>query len=405
MMPREAIERAVAEREQAMVRFLETVVDMDSPTENKALADAVGDVFQARAEALGLAAARERHDDVADTRLCRHRAPGEKARPRVLMIGHFDTVYAAGTAAARPFRLEGDRAFGPGALDMKGGLTVGIFALEALRAALGTIPCDVTFILNGDEEIGSPRSRHAIFEEARRHDLALVLEPGRPGPAVTVGRKGVGLFSLTVTGREAHAGAEPENGVNAVVEAAHKIIAIDRLNDPAAGTIVTAGVVQGGTKPYVVPAMTRIEVDCRVGSAEEQARVERALAGIAARSVLPGALTALSGGFHRPPMEASDASLAYVRRLQAVAGSVGYPLGAATTGGASDGNLTAAAGLATIDGLGVHGARAHSPDEFIEIASLAAKCRVLACFLAELACGDAQPKGPAIAAAISAPRR
>lgn len=384
-MPHEGIVRAVAACAPSMLSFLESVVNMDSPTEDKVLADAVGDRFQARAESLGLAADRDIQTAFADNRICRHRAAGAGLRPRILMIGHFDTVYAAGTAAARPFRIDGARALGPGALDMKGGIVVGLFALEALRAVLGRIPCDVTFILNGDEEVGSPRSRAVILEEAKHHDLALVLEPGRPGPAVTVGRKGVGIFRMAISGREAHAGAEPEKGINSIVEAAHKILAVQALNDPDAGTIVTPGVVHGGTKPYVVPGNASLEVDCRVGSAAEQLRIETAMAEIAAASAVDGTGTRLSGGFHRPPMQAGAATMAYVGRLQRVAAEAGFPLGTGTTGGASDGNLTAAAGLPTIDGLGVHGGRAHSPDEFIELASLEAKCRVLACFLAEIA--------------------
>jgi glutamate carboxypeptidase len=384
-MPREAILRAVAARAPAMLLFLESVVNMDSPTEDKVLADKVGDMFQARAESVGLSATRDAQADFADNRICWHRAAGTGPRPRVLMVGHFDTVYEAGTVAHRPFRIDGDRALGPGALDMKGGLTVGLFALEALRAALGAIPLDVTFIFNSDEEVGSPRSRRIILEEAGRHDLALILEPGRPGPAVTIGRKGVGIFRIAIEGREAHAGAEPEKGINSIVEAAHKILAIQALNDPLAGTIVTPGVVHGGTKPYVVPGTTKLEVDCRVGSAAEQARIEAAMATITSSTAIAGTRSALSGGFHRPPMEASEKSMALVGRLRAIATEVGFPLGAASTGGASDGNLTASAGTPTIDGLGVHGGRAHSPEEFIEIASLEAKCRVLACFLADLA--------------------
>lgn len=148
---------------------------------------------------------------------------------------------------------------------------------------------------------------------------------------------------------------------------------------------MTPGVVAGGTKPYVVPGLTRLEVDCRVASAAEQARIEHAMAAITASATVPGTRATLSGGFHRPPMETSPAAMEFIARLQAVARTVGYPLGTATTGGASDGNLAASAGLPTIDGLGVHGGRAHSEEEFIEIASLEAKCRVLACFLAELA--------------------
>jgi glutamate carboxypeptidase len=380
---RAAIAAEVAARAPAALRFLEAVVNMDSPTEDKALCDRVGDVFEAKAASLGFACDRDMQTEFADNRICRHRAPGAAAR--VLMVGHFDTVYAAGTSRDRPFRVEGERALGPGALDMKGGLTIGLFALEALQAALGRIPVDVTFILNGDEEIGSPRSRKVIMEEAKRHDLALVLEPGRPGPAVTVGRKGVGIFRIAVEGTEAHAGAEPEKGVNSIVEAAHKILAIQALNDRDAGTIVTPGVVHGGTKPYVVPGHTQLEVDCRVWSAGERARIESAMADVAASVTVPGTRARLSGGFHRPPMELSEAGATHVERLRQVASEMGFPLGTATTGGASDGNLTAAAGTPTIDGLGAHGGRAHSPEEYVEIVSLEAKARVLAAFLADLA--------------------
>lgn len=384
-MRHEPIVSAVALRRSAMLRFLEEIVNMDSPTEDKALSDRVGDVLQAKAESLGMVCSRDRQPDFADNRICRFQSARGKGRPRVLMIGHYDTVYAAGTAGQRPFRIEGGHAAGPGVLDMKGGLTVGLFALEALKAASDALPLDVTFIFNSDEEVGSPASRKVVLEEAARHDLALVLEPGRPGPALTIGRKGVGIFKLEVDGVEAHAGAEPEKGINSIVELAHKVLAVQALNDPAAGTIVTPGVVSGGTKPYVVPGRAELVVDCRVGSAAERDRINAAMAEIAAKSWVRGTTARLSGGFHRPPMEATAASMAFVQHLRDVAAELGFPLGMATTGGASDGNLTAAAGTPTIDGLGPHGARAHSSEEHIELNSLEAKCRVIACFLASLA--------------------
>jgi glutamate carboxypeptidase len=383
-MPHEPLVRAVAERQQAMLAFLADVVNMDSPTEDKALTDLIGDVFEAKARSLGAACSRDPQPDHGDNRICRF-ASGRSGAPKVLIVGHFDTVYAAGTVRERPFRVEGERALGPGALDMKGGLTIGLFALEALKAVRGAVPVDVTFVFNSDEETGSKRSRQVILEETVKHDLALILEPGRPGPSLTIGRKGVAIYGIDVQGVEAHAGTEPEKGINSIIEMAHKILAIQALNDPALGTTVTPGVVSGGTKPYVVPGRAALEIDCRAPSLSERDRIDAAMKEIAARSSIPGTTARLSGGFHRPPMVASDAAMDYVRRLQEIAGAVGFPLGTATTGGASDGNLTAAAGTPTIDGLGVHGGRAHSAEEFIEIESLEAKCRVLACFLADLA--------------------
>ncbi|MBS7699862.1 MULTISPECIES: M20 family metallopeptidase [unclassified Chelatococcus] len=384
-MRRDAIIAAVTAREEAMQAFLRHIVDMDSPTEDKRLSDAVGAVLEAKAQSLGMHVTRDPQAYFGDNLVCRAIPTHKSNAPRVLLVGHFDTVYAAGTVAERPYRLDGDHAYGCGIYDMKGGLTIGLFALEALASVRGEIPLPVTFIFNSDEEIGSPKSRRVIEEEAARHDLALILEPGRPGPALTIARKGVGIFRLTVDGREAHAGAEPEKGINAIVEIAHKTLAIQALNAPDLGTTVTPGVITGGTKPYVVPGQASLEVDCRVPSEDEQNRILRAMDAISASISVPGTSTRLSGGFHRSPMEPTARAMAYVRQLQAIADAVGYPIGAEPAGGASDGNLTSAIGTPTIDGLGPHGGRAHSPEEFIELGSLPAKCRLLACFLDELA--------------------
>ena len=382
----DALSGAVEARRSAMIGFLERIVNMDSPTEDKELSDRVGDVLEEKARSLGMTCSRDAHADFADSRICRllPRAPAD-GLPRVLLIGHYDTVFAAGTVRERPFRIDGETAFGPGVYDMKGGLTVGLFALEALGEVFDELPFAATFIFNGDEEIGSPSSRTVILDEASRHDLALVFEPGREGPSIVSTRKGVGIFHLDVDGVEAHAGIEPEKGANSIVEMAHKVVAINALNDPAVGTTVTPGVVAGGTKPYVVPGACRLSIDIRVPTADEQERVTRGLDAITERTWVEGTRSRLSGGFHRPPMPEQASTRPYVELLQRVSRSVGFPLGTARTGGASDGNLTAAAGTPTIDGLGPHGGRAHSADEFIELSSLAAKCLVVAGFLALLA--------------------
>lgn len=388
-MQHDSVVRAVAERRDAMVAFLEQIVNLDSPTEDKALCDRVGDILQAKAESLGMSCSRDVQSQFGDNRICRLvPSTGTDGVPRVLLIGHFDTVYAAGATRDRPFTINGDRATGPGVLDMKGGLTIGLFAIEALRKVLNPLPLAISCIFNSDEEIGSPQSRKVIVEEAARHDLALVLEPGRPGPALTIGRKGVGIFRIDVDGVEAHAGTEPEKGINSIVELAHKVLAVQALNDASKGTTVTPGVIEGGTKPYVVPGRSALTIDSRIATAEEQARVTKGLNEIAAKSWIAGTRARLTGSFHRPPMEVSAAGMRYVALMQSVAADVGFALGTATTGGASDGNLTAAAGTPTIDGLGVHGSRAHSPEEYIELPSLEAKCRVLACFLARLSTGQ-----------------
>ncbi|MBJ3776582.1 M20 family metallopeptidase [Acuticoccus mangrovi] len=376
----------VSARAEALIAFLGTLVDHDSPTEDRALTELVGDLLAAKAEALGAETSRDPQDRFADNRIARWRGGAAPDTPKVLLVGHFDTVYAAGATAQRPFTNRDGIITGPGCYDMKGGLAIGLFAIEALAAAAGgRPPLDITFIFNSDEEIGSPASREVILREAADHDLALVLEPGRPGPALTMTRKGVGIFELEVEGREAHAGAEPEKGLNAIVELARKTLEIAALNDLAAGTSVTPGVVEGGTKPYVVPGRARLSIDTRVPNAAEQARVEAGLAAAAAEGFAPGVTAKLSGRFHRPPMECSDAARAFLEVYRRTASALGYEIGAAESGGASDGNLTAAAGVPTLDGLGAQGGRAHSDEEYVETPSLEMKAQALAGFLAMLA--------------------
>lgn len=387
-MSLERIAAAVDARRDAMLEFLEQVVNMDSPSEDKDLADKLGDVLQARAELLGMGFEVDRQEIYADNRIGRL-APVDAGTsvPRVLMVGHFDTVYAAGTSAERPFRVDGPLAYGPGAVDMKAGLVMVIFALEALKDVGVAIP-PITLIMNGDEEPGSPKSREAILREAPRHDLALILEPGRPGPAVTLARKGVGIFRMIVSGVEAHAGSEPEKGANAIVETAYKTANLHALNDFSVGTTVNPGVVTGGTRPYVVPGRCELVTDIRVPSLSEKARVLEALDRISREVHVPGTTTELTGGFHRPPMEPTERTREFAGVLQSVGKAMGYPLDIASSGGASDGNLTASVGVPTIDGMGAQGGRSHSPEEYVEVESLTKKGAVLAGFLAAMADGQ-----------------
>ncbi len=387
----EVVLEAVDAREGALLAFLETIVNMESPTESKALTDRVGDVLERQARELGFTTERDPQPVFADNRICRHVPKQPQGLPRVLLIGHFDTVHGEGSIRDWPFRIADGRAFGPGVFDMKGGLAIGLFALEALREAYGEIPLPTTFIFNSDEEIGSPESRRIILAETAKHDLALILEPGLDGPALTIGRKGVGIWHIDVEGIEAHAGMEPEKGANSIVEAAHKTVAVQALQDMAAGTSVTPGVVAGGTKPYVVPGRTRVTTDIRVTTAAEQSRVTEGLERVTAETHVPGTRATLTGSFHRPPMEPSAASMRHVKRVQAFARALGFAMGAERCGGASDANLTAAAGTPSVDGLGPHGGRAHSREEYLEVASLRIKTRILASFLASLV-EDARPR-------------
>lgn len=292
--------------------------------------------------------------------------------PRIVLIGHIDTVWPAGTLARWPFAVDGDRATGPGCYDMKAGLVVAAEALRLLdeRGALA----GVTVVVNSDEELGSLTSRALIEREAAGARAALVLEGGIDG-ALKVGRKGVGMYEVRVEGRAAHAGLEPERGVNALVEAAHQTIAIAALGDSAAGTTVTPTMAAAGTARNVVPAAAAIDVDVRVRNLAESERVHVALRALA--PVLDGARIAVEGGLNRPPLERATAEGLYMLACE-VGEAMGFRPDAIEVGGGSDGNFTAAMGIPTLDGLGGDGGGAHAEGEWVSLASLPVRARLVA---------------------------
>jgi glutamate carboxypeptidase len=255
---------------------------------------------------------------------------------------------------------------------MKGGIAL---ICSALRA-LGPLPRAVTVLLTSDEEAGSPSSRDLIEREASRSSAVLVLEPSLPGGGLKTSRKGVGRFTVMAMGRASHAGIAPSLGINAIEEIAHQILQLQRMSDPARGTTVTVGLVQGGSRVNVVPAEAAVDLDVRITSNEEAARISKAIHALSPR--LAGATLHIRGGINRPPMERTTDTA----RLFGVAQKIGEVLGIrieeGPTGGASDGNFTAALGIATLDGLGPIGDGAHSLEEYIEIESLPERAALIA---------------------------
>jgi glutamate carboxypeptidase len=311
----------------------------------------------------------------------------------VLVLGHFDTVWPHGTLAALPFRVVDGCAYGPGSYDMKAGLVLLEFAIEAIQTVGGGLRRPVVVLWTSDEEIGSPESRVLIEDEARRAAFVLVLEPPLAGGWLKTARKGVGRFRLVVEGRPAHAGVEPEKGVSAVLELAHQVVRLHALNDPEAGTTVNVGVVHGGTRANVVAAEASATIDVRAATREEAHRVEAALR--ATTAVLPGARVFVEGGFNRPPMERTPRTAALVAALQVIGRGLGLELGEGSTGGGSDGNFTAALGVPTLDGLGALGAGAHARDEHVAVARLAERAALLAAALVQLEDNSSRTEGPA----------
>jgi glutamate carboxypeptidase len=286
-------------------------------------------------------------------------------QPKVLVLGHHDTVFPRGTLAVRPFRVVDGKLTGPGVFDMKAGIVQAIHAV----AELGDPAC-VEMLFTSDEEVGSGTSRALLEERAQVCGNVLVLEPSADGGAVKTARKGAGTFEVVVRGRAAHAGLEPESGVNSLIEAAHQVLRIAALADPVAGTTVTPTVASAGTADNVVPAEARIRVDVRVTSADEKDRIEAAMAELA--PVDDAASIDVLGSIGRPPMpESSSATLFPL----ATAASPG--IGGVAVGGASDGNFTAALGIPTLDGLGAIGGGAHADHEWVDAASLVDRVELL----------------------------
>ncbi len=367
--------------QQEMVDTLALLVRHESPSRDKQALDALADVIAERFRALGADVERVDNMTGGDHLLARWRSAAGTAPP-ALIVGHHDTVWPLGTLARHPFRVEDGRAFGPGAFDMKVSLVLVEQALKALHILGLDTPRPVVALFNSDEELGSPTSRRLIEEQARQSAYALVLEPPLPGGGLKTARKGVGKFVLTVEGRPAHAGIEPEKGISAIQELAHQILAIHGLGNPAAGTTVNVGVVQGGTTSNTIAAHAVAQIDVRATMLDEARRVEQAMHAL--RPVTPGARVTVTGGTSRPPMERTPAVAALFERARAIGRSLGLELTEGATGGASDGNFTAALGVPTLDGLGALGAGAHAENEHVLISSIPERAALLAALLLEL---------------------
>lgn len=304
---------------------------------------------------------------------------GKQTRP-ALLLGHVDTVWPAGEAARRPLTFAGGVARGPGVLDMKAGL---VQMVHAIRLLAGAAMPDLTVLLNADEELGSPESEKFIAAEAVRSRCALVLEPSGPGGAVKSARKGIGLYRIELEGRAAHPGVDPEHGVSAVLEIAEQALALDRLANPVAGTTVNVGTISGGTRRNVVAGAACAEFESRFWTEAEGRRVDRAARALRPRR--PEARIRLFGGVHRQPLERTLAVASLVELARRAAREDGWELTESATGGVSDGNVTAALGVPTLDGMGAVGSGAHSLDEAVDVDAIPVRAAWLARTIARVA--------------------
>ncbi|MFL5771264.1 MAG: M20 family metallopeptidase [Chloroflexota bacterium] len=304
---------------------------------------------------------------------------------RVLLIGHMDTVFDPGTAAARPFRIEDGRAYGPGVTDMKSGLLAGLYALKAL-VARGPLPFErLTFVANPDEEIGSPSSTPHIREIAAEADACFVLECARANGDIVSSRKGILDARITVNGRAAHAGVEPEKGRNAILAAADFVQRLHALNGRWDGVTVNVGVIAGGTRPNVVPERCQLEVDVRAVRREDLEAAEAGIRSLLATPSVPDVTAELAEMARWWPMEKLERSARLVDHAVAVASRLGFEGKDTSTGGASDANSTAGMGIPSLDGLGPIGGNDHSPAEYLDVASVVPRTTLLAGLLLAVA--------------------
>ncbi|MDQ7909912.1 M20 family metallopeptidase [Phytohabitans sp. ZYX-F-186] len=356
----------------ALLDEIQEWVELESPTDQPAAVNRLVSLIEDQLRGLDLAVRRDPVPGFGD-RLVARLGPDE---PGILVLNHLDTVWPIGT---RGFEVDGDRAHGPGVYDMKAGAVIALAALRHVVESGSALP--ITMVYTPDEEVGSPRCGPFVTELARANRCVLVFEPSGPHGAVKTSRSGTGRFRLTVHGRAAHSGADHAAGRSAIAELARHILELESLTDHAEGTTLNVGVVSGGTRANVVPAQAQASIDIRARTAAAMARLVAALDARAPGR--DGLRLDLDGAVTRPPFEAAT-SAGLFAEAATVAATAGITLQATHSDGASDGNLTAAAGVPTLDGLGAVGGGAHADHEHILVSQLPARVRLATALLAGL---------------------
>jgi glutamate carboxypeptidase len=366
-------------KQSALLDLVKNLVCAESPSDDKAAVDACVALAAAHAKELGGKVKLHRQRTFGDVLEARF-GPKSKtaAGGRILLLGHLDTVWPLGTLKTMPCRLGDGRLWGPGTLDMKAGATMALTAIEMISEA-GLLEREIVLLLNSDEEVGSPVSRPITEKLAAECSAVLVLEPAQ-GLAYKTARKGTGNWRIDVTGVAAHAGVDFEKGASAILELARVVEKVSGWTDLKRGLTVSVGVVGGGNKTNVIAAEAWAEVDVRIARKADGPRMERRFAGL--KPVDKRCSLAVAGGINRPPMERTRGTVRLYRQAQALAAELGFALDEAATGGASDGNLTSALGIPTLDGMGAVGEGAHAPHESILVEHLASRTALLAGMLA-----------------------
>ena len=376
------LQERIKEYQPGMLEALETLVNHESPSTDKQTLDAYAQKLAERFKILGAETTFIPNPTSGLQLKTTLRTPQTGSKKPGLLLCHYDTVWPLGTIEQQPFRVDGDKAYGPGVYDMKASHVMAEFALRGIIELGLQLPRPIVILFTSDEEIGSLTSRGIIEEHALQSEYVLVLEPPTAEGALKTTRKGVGNFTLQVKGRAAHAGSQPERGISAINELAHQILYLQNLADHEQGTTVNVGVVKGGTRSNVIAARAEAEIDVRAWTQQEAERIESAMRSLQTAS--PAVELEVQGGFNRPPMMRSEAIGDLFHEVQQIGAKLGLDLQEGSTGGGSDGNFTAALGVPTLDGLGAMGDGAHAVHEHILVSDLPVRTGLLAAILLEL---------------------
>ena len=360
---------------------LQTIVNIDSGTYSKAGVDRVSAYLQNRFQTLGFSTRFDKQELYGDHLIATHTGQAQQG-PRILLIGHIDTVFPDGEAERRPFTTHqhnGTRiATGPGVLDMKSGVLIGMYALRLLIENQQADYSKVTFICNSDEEIGSPSSRPLIQEHAQQADAVLVFEPGRAAETIVSSRKGCGQYRVEVHGVPAHAGVEPDRGRNAILELSYQVQMMQALNGTIPGSTISVGIIRGGDRTNVVPDYAYFDMDMRATDQTSAEALEAAMRKVTHQNKLQGTRITLSGSMLCQPFERNRRNARLVELAKAAGNELGLKIQDTGSGGASDANTTSAIGVPTLDGLGAGGGLAHNPGEFVELDYVPARIALVA---------------------------
>ena len=379
------MDKFLKNKEEEMLSLLECIVNIDSGSMHKEGIDRIGSLLQQEYEKIGFIVETIKQDIQGNHLVIRHKDAKE---PKIMAVAHMDTVFAEGTAKARPFTIREGRAYGPGVIDMKASHVLLLYALKALHETKQAGLENIVVILTSDEEVGSHTSRELIEKHTKNKAFALIVEPARQNGALVTARRGAGEYALYVTGKAAHSGIAPQAGSSAIEELAQKIIKLHSLTDYAKGISINVGLIEGGNTVNTVAPTAVAHIDVRISEIEQAEWLEKKIEEICAVPDVEGTTIELKGGIERPPMVKNEQTIQLLEVIQAVGSELGIEIEDMSTGGGSDASFTSAKGIATIDGLGPIGGNAHSEEEYLEVASLIERTELFANVIRRLTVGE-----------------